>query len=319
MGRARGRCLRGSSSSRIRLRPDVSHTRTIASCTSVKTGSCGLLSAAPRSPEATGPSARRPGPSWRLCGTTSHRPPPTVDAWVHWTAGTAPNRNWIVCWEDVPHATGIAVPSFQVQFHETTGRIVFAYASDPGDGSWDGLTYSLGAASDDGARSANARRRLLGAGRTSRHGLRIRSGRRHGQRTSADGSHRRRHRWCGQHGARGRCRCGSGRRVASRGRDGPGAGFRAVTDAEGDFEITGLAMDAAADAELLVHARNDACWVSDYPTVQAGAELGSPFSALIAAGIDLSANSGPGHPPPRRGQRPDCGQARAPERSSRDR
>ena len=71
----------------------------------------------------------------------------------------------------------------------------------------------------------------------------------------------------------------------------PGRGFRAITDEDGDFEITGLAMDPTTDGELVVHAKNDACWVLDHwPLGAPGGSLRPPFEGVVSSDVDLSAD-----------------------------
>ena len=66
-------------------------------------------------------------------------------AWS-WTAGTAPNRRFIVAWKDV----AVSYPanpnkvSFEAILYEGTGRIVFAYTAGTGTTPWSGSTYTTG-------------------------------------------------------------------------------------------------------------------------------------------------------------------------------
>lgn len=68
---------------------------------------------------------------------------------VHWTAGTAPNRRWIVSWEGVPQyqqATNTSTGSVtcQIKLYEGTGKIVFGYKADSNPSTWLSLSYSAG-------------------------------------------------------------------------------------------------------------------------------------------------------------------------------
>ena len=51
----------------------------------------------------------------------------------HWSSGTAPNRVFYLLWDGVAHFSNRnATLTFQVQFHETTGKIVTAHLSSSG-------------------------------------------------------------------------------------------------------------------------------------------------------------------------------------------
>jgi hypothetical protein len=70
------------------------------------------------------------------------------DAWG-WTAGTAPNRRYIVAWKDVAlgSPSNTAKVSFEAILYEGTGRIVFAYTAGTGVNPWfpfGGFTYAMG-------------------------------------------------------------------------------------------------------------------------------------------------------------------------------
>lgn len=60
----------------------------------------------------------------------------------HWVAGTAPNRICVVHWAAVAHFSTGGPYTFQIQLHETSGRIVFAY--DQTTTAWVGASFSVG-------------------------------------------------------------------------------------------------------------------------------------------------------------------------------
>ncbi len=63
----------------------------------------------------------------RDSGATTDRATPARGGVWSWTSGAAPERRFVVAWEDVALADGRRA-TFQAQLHEGAGRIVFAYA-----------------------------------------------------------------------------------------------------------------------------------------------------------------------------------------------
>ena len=65
---------------------------------------------------------------------------------VHWTDGTAPNRRVVVCWDGiaVDDYQPVGTVAFQIQLHETSHRIVFAYKPQTYPDTWLGLTATIG-------------------------------------------------------------------------------------------------------------------------------------------------------------------------------
>ena len=62
-----------------------------------------------------------------------------------WTAGTSPNRRFVIAWEDCAHLFSPSTRvSFQVKLHETSGRIEFAYKPDSYPTTWTGLDWTSG-------------------------------------------------------------------------------------------------------------------------------------------------------------------------------
>jgi hypothetical protein len=62
-----------------------------------------------------------------------------------WTAGTAPNRRFIISFENVaPYSGGSARMTYQVRLFEGSGRIEFAYKPDIVPSTWSGIAYSIG-------------------------------------------------------------------------------------------------------------------------------------------------------------------------------
>ena len=62
-----------------------------------------------------------------------------------WTAGEAPNRRFVVSYEDVRLYSGATgAVTVQVKLHEGTGRIEFAYKPDTTPSTWTNLQYSIG-------------------------------------------------------------------------------------------------------------------------------------------------------------------------------
>lgn len=81
-----------------------------------------------------------------LCAPVWHYyTPVSSPGWLTWTAGTAPNRRFVVGWENVNSAPVPGVSqTFQVKFHEGSGRIEFAYKPDTTPSTWGTFTYAVG-------------------------------------------------------------------------------------------------------------------------------------------------------------------------------
>jgi hypothetical protein len=65
---------------------------------------------------------------------------------VTWTDGTSPNRRFVVSWEHVTagNTDQAGDLTFQVQFFESSNRIVFAYKPDTSPSTWLNLSYTCG-------------------------------------------------------------------------------------------------------------------------------------------------------------------------------
>jgi hypothetical protein len=64
---------------------------------------------------------------------------------LSWTAGTAPNRRFVVAWIDYGNFdTPTSRYQFEVKLFEGTGQIEFAYKPDVAPATWTGLSYTAG-------------------------------------------------------------------------------------------------------------------------------------------------------------------------------